>query len=73
MSSRRYADCWRTAFHALVDHRGACQAIGLHHCCRRQEAEIARVKDFLILGEIDTLDWVSGEDIGGLSDQEDIQ
>ena len=55
--------------------QGSMPGHPLHHCCRRQEAqaEIARVKDFLIRGETDTLDWVSGEDIGGLSDQEDSQ
>ena len=49
--------------HALIDHKGAYEAIHSTVAVedRRLRSEMARAKDYLIRGEINTLSWVSGK------------
>jgi hypothetical protein len=49
--------------HALIDHKGAYEAIHSTVAVedRRLRSEVARAKDYLIRGEINTLSWVSGK------------
>ena len=49
--------------HAFIDHKGAYEAIHSTVAVedRRLRSEMARAKDYLIRGEINTLSWVSGK------------
>ena len=49
--------------HALTDHKGAYEAVHSTVAVedRRLRSEVARVKDYIIRGEVNSLSWVSGK------------